>query len=258
MLRWKVGHLLGILLPGVRELRAPLVAGTMLLVSAYLLLFDSADSVFAERRVSPGLRSVYNLLGRTGILVAGAIVAYLVGTVLTRLIIRRVRQRHISIVSRIATPSYLTAPTKPRLLAFQAPFSRPSLRRICRLCQERDLPAEVVLGEIVLSGGKRLLATNRDLYADYDRLQSEAEFRLVLVPPALLLTAATALQIPAHLAAEIGVFSLVTAVGFFVVGDAFAILREANSMYAHQVADGVVSTPTLDPGSPVPPSPEAD
>lgn len=250
--------MLGILIPGVREVRAPLVAGTLLLVSAYLLLFDSADSVFAENRVSPGLQSMYDLLGRTGLLVAGAIVAYLVGTVLTRLVTRRVRQRQVALVPKVAASSYLTAPTKPRLLAFQAPFSRPSLTRICRLCQQRDVPAETVLGEIVLSGGKRLLAANRDLYSDYDRLQAEAEFRVAVVPPALLLSVAIALQVPAHPVVEMGAVLLVGVVCTFVVGDALAILREANSMYAHMVVDGVVSTPTLDPGAPRPSAPEAD
>jgi hypothetical protein len=51
---------------------------------------------------------------------------------------------------------------------------------------------------------------------------------------------------------------LVAAVLFFVLGDALAILREANSMYAHAVADGVVSTPTLDLGAALPPTSEAD
>lgn len=250
--------MLGILIPGVREVRAPLAAGTLLLVSAYLLLFDSASSVFTGDEVSPGLRSIYDLLGKTGLLLAGAIAAYLVGTVITRLTNQRMRLRQLALVPRIAAADYRTVERKPRRLAVQAPFSRPSLRRIYRLCEQRDVPAEMVLGEIVLSGGKRLLAVNRDLYADYDRFQSEAEFRLAVVPPALLLAVAVALQVPALLVVEVGAVALVAVLGGFVFLDALAIQRDANSMYAHTVADGVVSTPSLDPDTGVPSSPEAD
>jgi hypothetical protein len=249
---------LGLLIPGVREVRAPLVAGTLLLVSAYLLLYDSASSVFAERRVSPALQSVYDDLGHTGLLIAGAIVAYLVGTVVTRLVSGRMRLRQAALVPRVAAPAYLAAARKPRLLAFQAPFSRPAVGRIRRLCEQRAIPAEIVLAEIVLSGGKRLLAANRDLYAEYDRMQSEAELRLAVVPPALLLAVAVALQVPAAFAVEVGSLALVAIVAGLVIGDAQALLRNANSMYAHMVADGVVSTPSLDPGSPTPTVAEAD
>jgi hypothetical protein len=249
---------LGILLPGVREIRASLVAGTLLLASAYLLLFDSADSVFAHDSVSPGLRSIYDLFGRTGLLVAGGVGAYLVGTVLSRLMNRRVRLWQVDLVPRIVASSYLSAPTKPRLLAVRAPFSRPSLARIVRLCQARGVPAGTVLGEIVLSGGKRLLAANRDLYSDYDRLQSEAEFRLAIVLPALLLAITVALQVPGSLVVEVGAIALACTMGASVVGDALAILRESHSMYAHMVADGVISTPTLDAVTPADSAPEED
>ncbi len=238
--------MLGIVLPGIREIRAPLAAGTLLLISAYLLLYDSAHTVVAGDRISPALQSVYDALGRTGLLVAAAVAAYLVGTVVTRTLSRSTRLRQVALVPHITTGTYRTATRKPRLLAWQAPFSRPSLARVVRLCEERKLPTETVLAEIVLSGGKRLLVANRDLYADYDRLQAEAELRLAIVPPALLLAVAMTLQVPAALSVEIGAVALVAVIGVMVLGDAQAILRDAHSMYAHMVADGVVSTPTLD------------
>lgn len=255
--------MLGTLLPGLRDVRAPLAAGALLLLSGYLLLFDSATSVFEEDSVSPALRSVYDLLGRTGLLMAAGVTAYLVGTVLTRFVMLRMRMRDVGLVPGLVAESYLSVDRKqkPRAQAFQAPFSRPALRRISTLCDERGVSAETVLGEIVLSGGKRLLVKNRDLYVDYDRLQSEAEFRFALLLPALLLSVAMVLQVPATVVVEVGAVVLVTTICFFVVGDAFAIRREANSMYAHMVADGLVSTPSLDAGtrsSPAPKTPEAD
>lgn len=232
----------------------------LLLLSGYLLLFDSATSVFEEDSVSPALRSVYDLLGRTGLLVAAGVTAYLVGTVLTRFVTMRMRVRDVGLVPGLVAESYLSVDRKqkPRAQAFQAPFSRPALRRIARLCEERGVSAETVLGEIVLSGGKRLLAANRDLYVDYDRLQSEAEFRFAILPPALLLAVAMVLQVPAALAVEVAAVLLVVAIGILVVADALAIRRQANSMYAHMVADGLVSTPSLDAGAGQPSAPEAD
>jgi hypothetical protein len=234
------------------------MAGTLLLISAYLLLYDSADTVVAGDRISPGLQSVYDTLGRTGMLVAAGIVAYLVGTVVTRVLTRWMRLRQAALVPRYATDEYRNAPRKPRMMALQAPFSRPALARVFTMCEELHRPAETVLAEIVLSGGKRLLVANRDLYAHYDRLQAEAELRLAVVPPALLLAVAVALQVPAAIGIEIGAVALVAAISLMVLGDAQAILCEANSMYAHMVVDGVVSTPTLDHEKPVGAEPEPD
>jgi hypothetical protein len=247
-------------MPGVREVRAPLASGTLLLVSAYLLLYDSADAVFAGDRVSPGLRSVYDALGKTGLLIAGAIGAYVVGTVVTGLVVRRLRLFHTAAVARVADPAYLDARRKPRLLALCSPFSRPALRRVRHLCGQRSVPFETVLAEIVLSGGKRLLGTNRDLYGDYDRFLSEAEFRLGVSAPSVLLAVAVALQVPAAWSVEVAAVGLTVLVAGVLVSDALAALRQAYSMYAHLVTDGLLSTPTLDagPGAPAPTNPDEE
>lgn len=65
-----------------------------------------------------------------------------------------------------------------------------------------------------------------------------------MVSPALLFAIALVLQIPDDLAVEVIAVTVATAICFLVVGDALAIQREANSMYAHMVADGLISTPT--------------
>ena len=93
--------------------------------------------------------------------------------------------------------------------------------------------------------------TNRDLYSDYDRLLSEAEFRLVVVSPVLLLSVAIALQVPALLVVEVGAIALVCAGAFFVVGDALAILRRPTPCTRIWSPTVSASTPTLDPGSSV-------
>lgn len=237
---------LGVLIPGVREVRAPLVAGALLLVSAYLLLFNSADSVLAESAVSPGLQSLYDALGRNGLLAAAAIVAYLVGTVFTRLTNSAMRTITLTLVPRVAAQAELPDAMRPRWLHLCRPFSRPSIRRIIPMCAAKGCGIEAVLADIIVSGGKRLLSANRDLYMEYDRLRSEAELRLAVVLPAQLLAIVVALQVPANLLAEVASVAVVWVLTALVFADALALTRNANSMYAHAVADRVVTTPSLD------------
>lgn len=237
--------MLGILIPGVREVRAPLAAGSLLLIAVYLLLFDSAQAVVEKDAVSPALRSLYDVLGRTGLLVAAGVTAYLLGTVYTRVAAIQMRNLSLRLVVPVTKDEFVIGPPSRRLHFF-APFSRAMIRRIMKMCEGRDCHAEDVLVEIVVSGGKRLLIAAKDLYAEYDRLRSEIEFRLAVVPPALLLAVAVALQVPADLAAEILGVGVVAVFGVFVYADAIALNRQANSLYGHAVADGVVSTPSLD------------
>ncbi|HEY8543715.1 MAG TPA: hypothetical protein VIL36_01660 [Acidimicrobiales bacterium] len=253
--------MLGLLLPGVREVRAALAAGTLLLLSAYLLLYEPADTVVAGDRVSPALRSLYDTLGRGGLLVAAAVAAYVVGAVVMRAVTRRLRLFHAAFVDRVADPGYLDAPRKPWPTHLLSPLSRPAMRRVRSLCEQRGVQFEAVLADIVLSGGKRLLGTNRDLYGDYDRLLSEGELRLAVSGPSVLLAVAVALQVPAPWPVEAGGVALTVLMAAALVSDALSSLRDAYSMYAHLVTDGVVATPTLDagparPGATPPPADE--
>jgi hypothetical protein len=240
---------LGVLLPGVRDVRAPLVAGALLLVAAYLLLFDSADSVVTSSEVSPGLESLYELLGRNGLLAAAALVAYLVGTVFTRLMTSMMRGFTLSLVPRVATVEFMEK-AGPRWLHFCRPFSRPSIRRITPLCRTTGCDTAEVLTDIVVSGGKRLLSADKDLYMEYDRLRSEADLRVAVVAPALLLAVVVAFQVPANALTEVASIGLVAVLAGVIFADALALNRHAHSMYAHAVADRVISTPSLDEAGP--------
>lgn len=239
--------MLGVLIPGLREVRAPLLAGGLLLAAVYLVLFDSAGDVLGESEVSDSLQSLYDLLGRNGLLAGAAVVAYLVGTVFTRLMTLAMRSFTFRLVPRVAEPAFVQAAApRPRLLHFCRPFSRPSIRRILPLCEQRQCRAEDVLTDIIASGGKRLLSTHRDLYMEYDRLGSEADLRLAVVFPALVLAVVVAFQVPATLATEVIALAVVGLIALLVLVDAMTLTRHANSMYAHAVADGLITTPTLD------------
>jgi hypothetical protein len=68
------------LLPGIRELRAPLAAGYLWLIAAWFLLHDSVPT---EHEASGLLADAYDLadaVGRVGVAAAVAFVAYLIGS----------------------------------------------------------------------------------------------------------------------------------------------------------------------------------
>ena len=71
--------MLSSLLPGIREVRAPFVAGFITLVALYLL-FDRQIAILTQpSAVDNGIRTVTSLLGLSGRLAVGGIIAYLVG-----------------------------------------------------------------------------------------------------------------------------------------------------------------------------------
>lgn len=103
-----------------------------------------------------------------------------------------------------------------------------------------------VTRDILYGGGKRLLVANRDLCGEYDRLRSEAEFCDAVVVPGSLLLLLVLMNLQFSPYVEVLVFGGAVVLFAFLFHAARALDREALSMYAHAVADGVVSTQTLD------------
>jgi hypothetical protein len=100
--------------------------------------------------------------------------------------------------------------------------------------------------DIIYAGGKRLLVARPELFAEYDRAQSEAELRDGLILPLPLLTLALALNTRLSV-----VTAAVWIVGLGVLMRSLWLQaryhdRDAWSINAHAIADGVVTTQTLD------------
>lgn len=114
-----------------------------------------------------------------------------------------------------------------------------------RCSSDREL-LTAVCEEIVKSRRERLLVKNRDLYVEYDRTLSEVDLRAALLLPGVLLLIGLELNLAWPTWAKV-------IMGVAVVGILVAVLLHSrmleklgHSMYAHAVADRLVSTPALD------------
>jgi len=103
-----------------------------------------------------------------------------------------------------------------------------------------------VVHDVVYGGAKRLVVARPELFAEYDRVQSEAELRDALVVPLALLGVVLAFNIqlsPIGLAVSgLGLGALACVLWI----QARLLDRDAWSINVHAIADEAVSTHTLD------------
>ena len=236
------------LLPGVRDVKAPLAAGALLLASCYVVLHDQVTRLDRPGRLSDGVQSLVDRIGGRGWLALGAVVAYLVGAAYMSLHRSVLRQVAAGMTATVTSSPYLYERRQARWESVMAPFSRPSMRRVGLLRSEAhdEGLAHAVAIDIIFGGGKRLLVANPDLHGEYDRLVSEAEFRDAVLLPSFLLLGVVLANVDASLSMEAVTTVVVALLGVVLFAQARALDREARSMYAHAVADGVVSTAALD------------
>jgi hypothetical protein len=207
-------QILGSVLPGLREIRAPIVAGYLWLVLAWILIGQDLDT----RPHDGVLASFYDLgheVGRLGVAVAVGVVAYLVGAVSQSVgeIIPSVAASDRSGVRRLLRPFDFFLRPVPRVE--MRPIERidravaearraveragPNLRpeQITRLRSEAynelddrsDLALLDARSELRLPA-TALLSDKPELFGEVDRLRAEGELRLAVVPPLIALTIA--------------------------------------------------------------------
>lgn len=240
------------LLPGFREVRAPLAAGALLLATAYLLVSDQVASATASRATSPGFGRLSDSLGRSGWLIVAAVLAYLVGSALVTFRNMLNQRLLLGWLRHLSDETYVDGRHRKqtRWESVVAPISRTALSRVGRLGHESTIyDQRVAIGvgsDVILGGGKRLLIASKDLHNEVDRLQAESEFRDALVPPAAILGVVLAASLTMAFWLEcIGIVLLVLLL-VIMVFQARHMQREALSMHCHAVADGTVSTDFLD------------
>jgi hypothetical protein len=201
-------------LPGFRDLRAPVIAGYLWLIFAWLVV-DPNFSHAPKGVLGQAAYSLGHRVGRFGIAVAVSVAAYLVGSVSqnTAPLLRRGWDYLIDEVGPIGL-SYNTgmssvtkqdlesianrarelSQSRERFYGYQPQsateefrvFERNQLEDRLRQAQveattELGLPATVLVGK------------DPELFAEVDRLRAEGELRLAVVPPllALILLAST-------------------------------------------------------------------
>ena len=230
-------------------MRAPFAAGALLAAAAYVALYAPLKAATSAPRLGNGLHSLLTLIGSEGRAVVAGVTVYLIGTIFVSAVRAAVRVFNLKLLSRVTTLSYVEGGIQSRTMSIVAPMSRPSLRRVIRLCEEefgdRTLALKVC-SEIILGGGKRLLVSSKDLYSEWDRLQSEAEFRDAVMAPAALFAIVALFSVEWIWWTRIAVLLILLAVEALLWISARQLDREATSMYAHAVADGLVATAQID------------
>jgi hypothetical protein len=179
------------LLPGLRDVRAPLSAGCIWLLTLWLVLGDHVPTQQQARGVWASLYRLGNLMGPAGVLAAGAFLAYLIGAMLAVRVVTvnaqeaprtaRFWDARTTITPRVSRLAFNDLVTflqdQGRIPPPQPETNSPGQRE--RERGERlvvNLAARDVLGETRQLRIK-LLTANYDLFNEYDRAVGEAEFR---------------------------------------------------------------------------------
>jgi len=191
------------LLPGLRDVRAPLATGCIWLLTLWLLVEDRVPTPRKAHGVWASLYRLGELLGPAGVLAAGAFLAYLIGAMLAvRVVVVNTKEAPRAArfwnaksaftprVSRLAHDDLVgflrdqgRVPPKPET----GPGGDPERERGERLVV--NLAARDILGETRQLRTKLLIA-NYDLFNEYDRAVGEAEFRKNVAYALVGLTAA--------------------------------------------------------------------
>jgi hypothetical protein len=211
--------------PGLREIRAPLAAGYLWLIAAWLLV---ADHVPHEDKATGLLARAYDLehaVSTFGLGVAVSFVAYLVGSV-TEAWAKRVYDGAAGYVRRTKNPSTQTSVSLPVLdLAIERVMTP-----VFAMLQEGDDPRRVDQTEVRRAKTQvelvrdehgeqlsdqdqldafvqalvdvaaerasdemdlamtRMIGAEPELYSEVDRLRAESDLRFAILPPLLLVT----------------------------------------------------------------------
>jgi hypothetical protein len=253
-----VGLLSGVL-PGLRDLRTPLTAGYVWLLGIWLLFADVDPIRVPAENVAARFRPLERAYGPAALLVASTATAFVIGG-LTSIDTDRLR---LNPLERVTTFPYLRL---MRALVFRAGFNRtPSeleasrqrfrmydLNRLAQFFPQVVADRQSTVNGLRVEVWKatqrfdpsslavRLMLVNPGLWDQYDRMLAEAEFRLALTFPCLLLGVGVGI----HGAWWAGVLVGVLAVALYRAGD--AKLRSANGVLITALITRSITDPELD------------
>jgi hypothetical protein len=272
-------------LPGLRDVRAPLVAGYVLLVALWLILFKSlphSKSDFSHQY--PALYSIGHSVGPVGIAAAVSLAAYLAGSIIVGLSSRVLQLQGAPIEATSSGPRQRLR----RSFSFTHNVEMDELEERLKDLVERELnniedeqlrlraredatgyvgqsqvwfdfrrrrnaaPIQISPDErarIDAKSGRiddRILAQNVELFNEISRSRSEAELRAGLIPTLTLLMVGLLMQISWS-----AWLKVIVSIGYLIF--IFLLCMEILQMRSRfrgiamrAVVDGLVTTPTID------------
>lgn len=236
------------LLPGLRDVRAPLSAGCIWLLTLWLILEDRVPAPQQARGIWASLYRLGDLIGPAGVLASGAFLAYLIGAILAVRVVT-VNAKEAPKAARFWDAKTTLTPRVSRLahddlVGFlrdhgRVPTPEPEVTESGRLERERgqrlvvNLAARDILGETRQLRTKLLIA-NYDLFNEYDRAVGEAEFRKNVAYSLVGLTATLSwLQSPWW------AFLLIVSARLYIAG--VGSERAANDVIVQAVVAGLIT-----------------
>lgn len=221
------------ILPGVREARTPLLVGYVWAVALWLVVSDAVP-----RASSPGviadLFDLSNFFGKTALITASSLAAYLIGALLTV-------DSQSCIVATLLTklPRRFNSSNDPRLTK--------DLSRFLAYKLDGDAPtARNVLAQDLGSLPTKLMAESERLFDHFDRMSSEATLRLSLAPALACLTGVAlwrqSISLQSLPAWAIGIF----AVSALLLVQGLAKRRAANDILLQAVITETIPTASVE------------
>ncbi len=253
--------MLASLLPGFRHIRSALVAGYMW-VSAAWLISAHLWPILLKREAILGqpIVKLLAILGSAGSLVALSVLCLVIGEFsggLVQSLFFRFSKKYIQRI----TPENIQNAPHGWLWIFR-PMSLRSISRVYSMTQRvhakrladpvagpspSDGPPfsseEVAIQALreVLFLSPRLIVAKPELYAEYDRIKAESEFRDSILVPLPILTIGILLCINSTLWTKAFTLALVLIIDIYLFFQARRQFNIAHSIVAHSLADGTIS-----------------
>ncbi|MFD8415498.1 hypothetical protein ACFV2Q_27675 [Streptomyces sp. NPDC059650] len=257
--------MLASLLPGIRELRTPLATGYLYLLTLFLLI---GGRIPAKAEAPDALKRLYDIvewMGKPAALAATTFVAYLVGSVLEvrattfrhRLRQPRARSKQLNQVrmeherrERWQLPtSHPEVDPVWREMAVWILLSKSTVDTLVRYMFGRTGRLEVTISELLRAFvllmnefpqlRTRLYQADKDLYGDYDRLASEADFKVNIGAAAIVLSCVAATVVEPWWALPVGPMA-------YLIRRGFSTAEEANDALVQAVVTDVVKSPRFE------------
>jgi hypothetical protein len=233
--------MLASLLPGLRDLRAPLAVGYLWFLFAWLIVGDRLLDWAQSIPMAGDLQQLAGYAGKASTLGLTAFAAYLVGSVLTVATERGPVGHVINRLEKAFPRGGSQNEYREHLVGlretYESRVERSGIRDEPDGADTQDREFGRLLRAPLSDLKPWLLVQRSELYGEYDRLESEGNFRINIAAPLLAVISGMARHVPEWIAVTSSVALIALVVrGVFKCIDARDVLRRA-------VLSGVITHP---------------